>query len=391
MLLNTTLGTSQVLAHSGGDRLHLLNASAAELWQLHQASDDEVAARPLIQKLTVDYGLSKAAASSQIEELLLHWRQSGLLADGLEPLTTTLAQPCDWVITPPFPATDWSMTLTVKLAGLCCGVLVEDAQLTERLKVLLSSVLLASPEPLAHQLVLTGTALQWQLSVNEQIEATGLGLENALTRVLHTLINLACQAEERLLVIHGAGLKLADGRGLLLIAPGGSGKTTLATALNAQGYALLSDDVVPVNLAGDLLGLGTSICLKSGSWSVLAALRPDIAGTQSLERFDQTVRYLPPLGNGCAGPIPPGLLLFPRYQPGSAPQCQALSPEEALQHIIEAEAVIRNLTQAKLDALASWVSSVPAYALCYPDLDSALALIQQLTDNLPQPETALWT
>ena len=280
------------------------------------------------------------------------------------------------------------MTLTVKLAGLCCGVLVEDALLTERLKVLLSSVL-ASPERLAHQLVLTGTALQWQLGVNEQLEATGQGLENALTLVLHTLINLACQAEERLLVIHGAGLKLADGRGLLLIAPGGSGKTTLATALNAQGYALLSDDVVPVNLEGELLGLGTPICLKSGSWSVLAALRPDIAGTPSLERFDQTVRYLPPLGDGSADPIPLGLLLFPRYQPGSVPHCQALSPEEALQHIIEAEAVIRNLNQAKLDALASWVSSVPAYALCYPDLDSALALVQQQIDKLSQPDTLL--
>ena len=165
----------------------------------------------------------------------------------------------------------------------------------------------------------------------------------------------------------------------------------MATALNAKGYALLSDDVVPVTLTGKLLGLGTPICLKAGSWSVLAALRPDIASTQSLERYDQAVRYLPPLGDGSAAPLPLGLLLFPRYQPGSVPHCQALSPEEALQHIIEAEAVIRNLSQAKLDALASWVSSAPAYALCYPDLDSALALIQQLTDNLPQPETALWT
>ena len=389
MLLHTTLGTSQVLVHSGGDRLHLLNASAAELWQLHQVSDDEVAARPLIQKLTVDYGLPKSTASSQIEELLLHWRETGLLTDGLEPHPATLAQACDWVIPPHFPVMDRSMTFTVRLAGLCCGVVVEDPQLTERLKVLLSSVLLASPEPLAHQLVLTGNGTRWQLGVNEQLESIGQGLENALTLVLHTLIDLACQAEERLLVIHGAGLRLDDGRGVLLIAPGGSGKTTLATALNAQGYALLSDDVVPVNLAGELLGLGTPICLKSGSWSVLAALRPDIASTQSIERFDQTVRYLPPLGNGLACPIPLGLLLFPRYQSGSVPHCQALSPEEALQHIIEAEAVIRNLTQTKLDALASWVSSVPAYALCYPDLDSALALVRKQVDKLSQPETLL--
>ena len=386
MLLQTTLGASHVLGHVGGDRLHLLNASAAELWQLYQLSDDKDAARSLSQKLTVDFGLAKAEATNQSEALLLYWRQNGLLQVGLQWPNATLAPPCNWVIAPPFLETTQSMTLTVRLAGLWFGVVVEDAQLIAPLSVLLSSVLMIGSERLAHVLFLSGTKNQWQLAVNEQITATGQGLENALTQVLHTLIDLACQAEERLLVIHGAGLKLTDGRGVLLIAPGGSGKTTLATALNAHGYPLLSDDVVPVTTEGELLGLGTPICLKAGSWPVLATLRPDIAETPTLERFDQTVRYLPPLGAGSAAPIPLGLLLFPRYQPDSAPHCQALSPEAALQHIIEADAVIRNLTQSKLDALARWVSSVPAYALCYPDLDSALALVRQQVKHLPQWE-----
>ena len=132
--------------------------------------------------------------------------------------------------------------------------------------------------------------------------------------------------------------------------------------------------------------MGTPICLKAGSWPVLTTLRPDITETPTLERFAQMVRYLPPLGAGSANPIPLGLLLFPCYQPDSAPHCQALSPEAALQYIIEAEAVIRNLTQSKLDALARWVSSVPAYALSYPDLDSALALVRQQVKHLPQWE-----
>ena len=172
-----------------------------------------------------------------------------------------------------------------------------------------------------------------------------------------------------------------------------------ATALNAQGYELLSDDVVPVTLTGKLLGLGTPICLKSGSWSVLADLRPDIAEAPMFKRFNQTVRYVPPLrlnqgedrdknidididrdrniDRDSMPPLPLGLLLFPRYEANSAPHCIALCPEEALRLIIEAEAVLRNLTQAKLDALATWISSVPAYAITYPDLDSALALVQQ--------------
>ena len=405
MLLQTTLGASYVLAHPGGDRLHLLNASAADLWQLYQRSDELDEARPLVQKLIKDQGLATEVAKAYVEDLLLHWRQTGLVAARFELPATGLTPVCDWVKTPPYLEipqdlnTAQAMILTVKLAGLCCGVWIEDDQLAKALAVLLSSVRITGAERLAHHLVLTGTASHWQMSVNEVFEASGQGLEDALTGVLHVLINLACQAEERLLVIHGAGLRLNNNQGLLLIAPGGSGKTTLATALNAQGYELLSDDVVPVTLTGKLLGLGTPICLKSGSWSVLADLRPDIAEAPMFKRFNQTVRYVPPLrlnqgedrdknididknidrdrDRDSMPPLPLGLLLFPRYEANSAPHCIALCPEEALRLIIEAEAVLRNLTQAKLDALATWISSVPAYAITYPDLDSALALVQQ--------------
>ena len=389
MILQAKLGIGLVLAQQGGGSVHLLNASASELWQLYQVSDDEVEAWPLIQKLIVDYGLSKEVASSHVEALLLDWQQNGLVKASLEQPYNPFVHERDWVVVPAFPDTVRSMTLTVKLADLCFGLDIEDAQLTQRLTILLCSVLVVDTERLAHHLVLTGNAIQWVLSINEQPEATGQGLENALTNVLHTLIDLACQAEERLLVIHGAGLRLPNNRGLLLIAPGGSGKTTLATALNAQGYGLLSDDVVPVTMTGRLLGLGTPICLKKGSWPIITPYRPDLGSTEILERYGQTVRYLPPLGNGSSGSIPLGLLLFPRYQPGSVSHCKALSPEEAFQYIIEAEAVIRNLTQAKLDALANWVSSVPAYALSYPDLDSALALVQQQVDHLSSTETLL--
>ena len=54
----------------------------------------------------------------------------------------------------------------------------------------------------------------------------------------------------------------------------------------------------------------------------------------------------------------------------------ALTPEEVLQGVVEAEAVIRDLNQEKLEAIARWVSSTPAYALTYPDLPSGLELVR---------------
>ena len=56
----------------------------------------------------------------------------------------------------------------------------------------------------------------------------------------------------------------------------------------------------------------------------------------------------------------------------------ARTPVQALQAIVAAEAVIRDLTQTKLEALAQWVTRVPAWHLTYPDLASGLAAVQAL-------------
>ncbi len=183
-----------------------------------------------------------------------------------------------------------------------------------------------------------------------------------------------------------------DGRGVLLIASGGSGKSTLAAALDASGYGLLSDDVVPVNLQGSLLGLGLPLCLKAGSWPVLATHRPDLAAVPAVARPEQRVRYLPPLHPAPVDPVPAALILLSRYQPGQPPHVTPATPEQALQGLLSAEAVIRGLNQDKLDALARWVSAVPAYTLTYPDLASGLAAVEALVKRTgaPAQDRLLW-
>ena len=118
------------------------------------------------------------------------------------------------------------------------------------------------------------------------------------------------------------------------------------------------------------------LCLKAGSWPVLASCRPDLAMTTAVQRYGEPVRYLRPRGQRVCGPLPPGLVLFPRFQPGTTPHVESLAPEVVLQGVVEAEAVIRDLTQPKLEAIARWVCATPAYALSYPDLDSGLALVR---------------
>ncbi len=195
---------------------------------------------------------------------------------------------------------------------------------------------------------------------------------------LRTLTELGCRGGERLLVVHGAGLVLPDGRGLLLVAPGGSGKTTLAAALNADGLGLLGDDVVPVTPDGRLVGLGLPLCIKPGSFSVLASRRPDLERASTVMRLGQPVRFLPPRGQRVAHPVASTLRLFPSHRPGEAPRVAPLSPAQVLQGVVEAEAVIRDLTQAKLEALALWAEAGSAYSVSYPDLETGLEIVEGL-------------
>jgi len=149
----------------------------------------------------------------------------------------------------------------------------------------------------------------------------------------------------------------------------------LATALNAQGWALFSDDVVPVTPEGQLLGLGLGPCLKAGSWPVLVEYLPALGETPIFQRADQPMRFPPPPGPITHDPLPTAAFLIPHYQPGSIPACEPLTTVQVLQAIIAAEAVLPTLDQPRLNALARWVCSAPGFALTYSDLDSALNLV----------------
>ena len=379
-MLHTPLGRSQLLARPGDWRLWLLNAEAACVWDWHRAGLD---AEGLAERLSRQVGLTPANAREQIDTLLRDWRHSGLL-DPAPPLDPEEA---DWGL-PPLsdPLSPWPADiLTLGIGDIRLGLWIEAEPLRQALWPLIAPLHANTDLTAGPLLSLQGSAENWALQWNHEVLETGRGHDAAVLSILRELTERACRAAERLLVVHGAGLVGPDGAGVLLIAPGGSGKTTLAAALNALGLPLLHDDVVPVDLGGRLLGLGLPITLKAGSWPVLQALRPDLSDTPIRQRLGQPVRLLPPRGQPVMRPISLGVLVFPRYQPGAHAHVERLTPEAALQGLIEAEAVIRLLTQDKLERLARWVESAPAWSLSYPDLASGLAGMRRI---LGQPTGA---
>lgn len=405
-MLEARIADHRLVARLGDRRLWLLDAATAVLWDLRTAGwGTESLAALLVER----FDLAWDTAHAHVARQQALWQGSGLLDAETEvnlPYTDT---PADWrlggagdpVWPPPCPRPLPAGAWTLRIADRRLGVQVSAPDLRETLRGWLFPAAVGELDPVQapehrrsapdtlppdpeidHEVSLELTPEApphiWRLTLDGTLRETGTGRDAALVATLSLLTELGCRPAERLLVIHGAGLVAPDGRGLLLVAPGGSGKSTLTAALNTQGFGLLSDDVVPVTLEGDLLGLGLPLCLKAGSWPVLAEVRPDLARAPTLNRFGQRVRFLPSAGPPVIGPVRPACCLLPRYDPDHPAAVQRLTPEQTLQGIIAAEAVLRDLTQAKLAALARWVSDMPAYAIRYPTLDQGLGLVHDL-------------
>ncbi len=367
--MQAPLGDALILARRGDRRLHVLDAPAAVLWALNAGGHSP---RGLAALVSERFGLPLSVAHTHITNLMEQWFSAGLLA-AWPPVP---GQRFDEDTAPPwlpFPTLAPADAWVRRVADRRVALQVDADELRTLLEALRDAREGAEQSAceVDHRLRLQGGAGSWHLFDDDRLIAQGRGADAAAVATLIALTELGSRPAERLLVIHGAGLVNRRGSGLLLIAPGGSGKTTLAAALNADGYGLLSDDVVPVTLDGALLSLNLPLCLKSRSWPVLLEDRPELVRSPIVERFGQRVRFLQARGPALTCTVRPARLLFPRYAPDEPARVAPLSPVEALQGIINAEAVIRDLTQAKLEGLARWIEALPAFSLTYPDLASA--------------------
>ncbi len=372
-VLSAPLADHLVLAQPGpqrGQKLLVLDPLAGWIWQSHRAG---LSITEIADLLAAHFNLSHHQARNDIMALLETWHREeecGMtVTDPAEsPIPVENARPPD----PPPAAQTWLLQLADRRVAL----MVDDPTLAESLARITSHLDAGSLALADHHARLGGTASGWWLAVDDTSIAAGDTFDEAIVRTVSELVELGCAAAHRLLVLHAAGVS-RSGRGVLLIGRGGAGKTTLAAALNAEGFGLLGDDVIPVNLDGQLVGIGMSLCLKSGSWSVLASRLPNLGRAPLIERAGQSVRFSPPPGPLTRGPVPVGAFLFPRYQPGGESALEPLDPMAVLREIVVAEPVVSILDSERLDTLTRWMQSAPAFALTYAHLDQALALTER--------------
>ena len=187
-----SLGASILLARPGTGRVHLLNASASELWDYSLAAPT-AAADDLAQWLATVYELPIVIAQRHVADALAAWQVAGLLESSPPPASESVWSE-HWVIPPPPRVLAREGESVLELAGLTMGLRIDDSKLKAYLRGPMQSLWRSSATQRTHAFHLTGHCAGWQLMRNGRPFAVGHSADEALTTVFNALVDHACQA-----------------------------------------------------------------------------------------------------------------------------------------------------------------------------------------------------
>lgn len=188
----------------------------------------------------------------------------------------------------------------------------------------------------------------------------------------------------RHLLLHASSVE-KDGRALVMTGESGSGKSTLAAMLGERGWRLMGDEFALLDMeTGQIFPFPRLVSLKNSAIAVMevevdaSRMGPMMQGTAKgdirhlVPRADAVAR----MGEGGA----PALLLFPRF--GHDRAVRPVGQGEAFMRLTQASTNYVALGERGFDALTHFVSGVPARAIDFPSGEEAIALVEQLWEEL---------
>jgi hypothetical protein len=225
-----------------------------------------------------------------------------------------------------------------------------------------------------HRYVLLGSGGSAELHLDGTMlhRATPAG---AVGHLLWHLNRMAIAHAGAGIVLHAGGA-VVDGVPVLVPAPMESGKSTLVAGLLRAGAAYLSDEAVAVDDTGALHPYPKALSLDPGSWPLFPELTPQ-PGRASAEWLPAQWQ-VPPGDLGAdvvASPVPLGLVVLRRHEPGAATSSVRLSGGEALVALAGCVFPTQRPAPEILKLLARCLGEAPVYRVVGEDLDEAVAAV----------------
>jgi len=191
------------------------------------------------------------------------------------------------------------------------------------------------------------------------------------------------------LLLH-AGAVALDGKGVLLAATPGSGKSTLTSALTLSGFRYLSDEFGAVALSDHRMrAVLKPAALKNASIDVVrqfpgadARLGRIFRGTR---KGDVAHLFADRAATAqCHDPVPVRLVVFPRYQAGAPLTVEEVPPSRAFLRLAFNSFNYSLLGPEGFDAVAAIVAGSRAVEISYGAVEPAIALIREHLDATPR-------
>jgi HprK-related kinase A len=164
-------------------------------------------------------------------------------------------------------------------------------------------------------------------------------------------------------------------------------------ALCARGYRLLSDEFGVIRLSDSmLLPLLKPVALKDASIAVIRKFDPASAlGPVFPKTRKGDVAHLAPPAASTARrhePADPALVLFPRFEAGAALELEPFPKSRAFAKISSNSFNYGLLGRSAFAALGRLVERCNVYRLTYGDLGAAIAMIDELLEDLSRGSAA---
>jgi hypothetical protein len=185
--------------------------------------------------------------------------------------------------------------------------------------------------------------------------------------VLMEILNIihGMQINDWMAVFHASAV--TDGQSAILFtAPSGSGKSSIALLMMADGYDMLSDDFVAMSLQKtEIYHLPSGISVKSGSVKFMGKHLPQ-KEFHPISEGHEFEHYLPPLSKqGLLASVPIIAIVFVNYNPEVEFNLKKESNLRVMDQLIKQSWIAT--TPEAAECFLGWYFKLPVYSLQYSD------------------------